>query len=178
MFQLYFAYNNYKRKPINNLSRYALPPVFVFTSLIGPTKGGFIKDSTTTAKLGEFRTNITVLNWTDNRLVRTTYQGFEVSIKEISKARISAAHLTSVKLCNQFVDCSFPPMMEAIPYFRVEGGSFSYAGSDFNVGKNAIVSAWHGELSALSKQNDLGVASSFDEGRVGYRPTEGYKLSS
>lgn len=137
-----------------------------------------LKLGDTIAKFGELRPNVPVLKLTDNRLLPTTYQGLEVTTKEIPNSTLSAAHLTSIKLRNQSGDDHFTPMMGATPYFNVEADSFSYAGGDFSLGKNTTVSAWHGELSDVFRQNYVGVATRFDIGRVVVRPTAGYYLSS
>ncbi|MQU08163.1 OprD family outer membrane porin [Pseudomonas helleri] len=137
-----------------------------------------VKFGDTIAKFGEIRPNVPVLRATDNRLLPTTYQGFEITSKELPNSTISAAHLNSIKLRNQSGDGAFTPMLGATPYFNVEADSFSYAGGDFTLGRNTTLSAWHGELNDVFRQNYVGVASRFDVGRVTLKPTAGYYLSN
>lgn len=136
-----------------------------------------LKVGKTIARFGELRPNVPVLKSTDNRLLPTTYQGFEVTSKDAPNLILSAAHLTSIKLRNQSGDGSFTPMLGSTPFFNVEADSFSYAGGEFVIGKNTTISAWHGELSDVFRQDYLGVTNRFDVGRVAVRPTAGYYLS-
>lgn len=136
-----------------------------------------LKFSETVAKFGELRPNVPVLRLTDNRLLPTTYQGFEITSKDIPNSTLSAAHLNSIKLRNQSGDGEFIPMLGSTPFFNVEADSFNYGGGDFALGKNTTLSAWHGELSDVFRQNYLGVTSRFDVGRVAIKPTAGYYLS-
>ncbi|WP_239481968.1 OprD family porin [Zestomonas insulae] len=119
------------------------------------------KLSNTELKVGELQPNLTVLTFSDIRLLPPSYQGVSVTSAEIAGLTVQGGHLTSTSLRNEAGDEKMIAMLGHLPQRGADSDAFNYAGGDYAFNANrTTASAWYGQLEDIYQQGFLGLKHS------------------